>query len=66
MAMRFRRKLLRKIPEEDGAQDSVQAAEALLTAHHAGLIHGRLTSNNLLLTQEGDLKIFRIWVREPP
>jgi serine/threonine protein kinase len=37
---------------------ALQAAEALRTAHQVGLIHGRMTSNNLLLTHEGDLKIF--------
>jgi len=36
---------------------ALQAAEALRTAHNVGLVHGRLTSNNLLLTQEGGLKI---------
>jgi len=46
-----------KCPEEMVHKVALQAAEALLTAHHVGLIHGRMTSNNLLLTQEGDLKI---------
>ena len=34
-----------------------QAALGLHTAHQAGLVHGRLTANSLLLTREGVLKI---------
>lgn len=46
-----------KSPEDRVHKIALQAAEALLTAHHVGLIHGRITSNNLLLTHEGDLKL---------
>ncbi len=36
---------------------ALQAAGALQYAHEAGIVHGRLTSNNLSLSVEGDLKI---------
>lgn len=45
---------------------ALQAVDALRTAHHAGLVHGRLTSNNLLLTHEGDLKIFEFGLASLP
>lgn len=36
---------------------AVQTAQALAAAHSAGLIHGRLTANCLLMTARGELKI---------
>ncbi len=41
-----------------------QAAVGLHTAHQAGLIHGRLSAESLLLTREGTLKISGLG--EPP
>jgi serine/threonine protein kinase len=36
---------------------ALQAAQALEEAHEQGLVHGRITSNNLVVSSEGDLKI---------
>jgi serine/threonine protein kinase len=36
---------------------ALQAAQALEEAHDRGLVHGRITSNNLVVSGEGDLKI---------
>jgi serine/threonine protein kinase len=36
---------------------ALQAAQALEEAHDRGLVHGRITSNNLIVSAEGNLKI---------
>jgi serine/threonine protein kinase len=36
---------------------AIQSTQALAAAHSAGLVHGRLTSNCLLMTARGELKI---------
>lgn len=51
-----------KIVEGPAAMDfalriAMQAAEALQLSHEHGLVHGRLTSNTLLVGPEGNLKI---------
>ena len=45
---------------------ALQAAGALQYAHEAGMVHGHLTSNNLSLSVEGDLKIWDFAFAEIP
>ncbi|MFN8007647.1 MAG: serine/threonine-protein kinase [Terriglobia bacterium] len=46
-----------RTPVETVLKMAIQGAEALQTAHNVGLTHGKLTSNNVLLTQDGEVKI---------
>ncbi len=45
---------------------ALQAAEALDTIEQSGMVHGQITSNTLLITSDGDLKVLEFGLRELP
>lgn len=53
-------------PPEFILKMALQAAQALQQAHIIGLVHGRITTNNLIISADGDLKILDFALDEFP
>jgi len=48
---------LKKVPERDAVEISIQVAEALMHAHEKGLIHRDVKPKNVMLTKTGAVKL---------
>jgi serine/threonine-protein kinase len=53
----LRERLGRPLPINDFLSLAVQGAEALVSAHKAGILHGDLKPENIMLTRDGQVKI---------